>query len=655
MDLISLIRRRAKSFFAFKGRTAPVRLYLECLEYRVVPAGPGGGAGGVGGAAPPNTWVVTTGLAANDQATTVGSLRWAITNAQAGDTIDFAIPVLGGNVATINLLNKLPQITQAVTINGYSEGGQGAPIGQPLVQIDGITATGGMINGNGLNLTGLSGGSLVEGLAIYDFGSNGISLNQTNVVGITVQGCYVGNNAAGNLALPMGAANMGDGILINSSDNTIGGTGAGTGNWITNSGANGVEIIVAAGNFLGSNTIGYMQPSTSSSNLNGVRVFRSNANTIGAPGAGNYITASGSDGVVLDFSNNNVVTENFIGTDGNVAIANGANGVHALDTCSGNEISENDIAGNKNDGILLESGVTSTAIEANYIGLTDNGSSALGNGANGVQVQGANNTIGGTNDNGDGNTISGNGNDGVFIDGSAATNNAISANYIGTDSTGMVSLGNSNMGIEISGSANTVGGGTSQYLNVISGNGGSGIWLSGASNLVTGNYIGTNWDGTAALQKNSASNTPTGNGVNGIDVVGNSNTIGGAGGVGLNSPGNVISNNGYNGIEIHSDCANTIIQGNYIGTASSGKDALGNGHDGVYVMGAAGNGNTVGGNAAKFQNIISANGWYGIDVTSFVTIIEDFNFIGVASDGTTLLKNSIDGSNGTYGANDTHQ
>ena len=65
------------------------------------------------------------------------------------------------------------------------------------------------------------------------------------------------------------------------------------------------------------------------------------------------------------------------------------------------------------NGVLIDSGVSGTFVQANFIGVDASGGSALGNGANGVGVLGSNNTIGGSS--GGGNTISGNQPNGVLV------------------------------------------------------------------------------------------------------------------------------------------------------------------------------------------------------------------------------------------------
>ena len=145
----------------------------------------------------------------------------------------------------------------------------------------------------------------------------------------------------------------------------------------------------------------------------------------------------------------------------------------------------------------------SVAVLENEIGTDPSGTMAVGN-ENGVEIQGADNTIGGTTA-ADRNVISASENDGILIFGSAATGNVISGNDIGTDLTGTLNLGNLSSGVVITGApANTIGGTAPGAANVISGNGtlegqGAGVLINGTGavgNLVQGNLIGTDSHGT---------------------------------------------------------------------------------------------------------------------------------------------------------------
>ncbi len=200
---------------------------------------------------------------------------------------------------------------------------------------------------------------------------------------------------------------------------------------------------------------------------------------------------------------------------------------------------------------------------------------------NGIEVDGANNIIGGTTT-GAGNIISGNTKDGLLID-SNISGVVVQGNYIGTDVAGSAALANS-IGVEVAGSNNTLGGTTSSggniisrgAGNVISGNSSDGVLIDSAASGVTvqGNYIGTDQTGTTAIANGT-----------GILVSSSQNTIGGGGG-----EGNVISGNTGDGVQIASGISGALLVGNDIGTDHTGTTAVANG-TGVEVSGSD---NTVG-------------------------------------------------------------
>ncbi len=216
--------------------------------------------------------------------------------------------------------------------------------------------------------------------------------------------------------------------------------------------------------------------------------------------------------------------------------------------------------------------------------------------------------------------------------------NTISCNYIGTDVSGTLAFGNGVQGIVINSPNNLIGGATPESRNLISGNLESGVLinvLSANGNRIQGNLIGTDVTGRR----------PLGNRDNGI-TIGSAkyNLIGGE------FPGarNVISANGNNGVQIDRDdrASDNRIQGNFIGTDISGKYGLGNGLNGVAILG--GDKNLIGGLTAEARNVISANGANGVGLfpyNSFVATrnLVHGNFIGVGIEGDSDLGNRLDG------------
>jgi hypothetical protein len=188
----------------------------------------------------------------------------------------------------------------------------------------------------------------------------------------------------------------------------------------------------------------------------------------------------------------------------------------------------------------------------------------------------------------------------------------------------------------------TLAGGNSTVLGLdIGGFSGDGIDLTTAgADTIQADYIGTNAAGTAALA----------NGGNGIDiVVASGNTIGGLTATPGTGAGNVISGNAGFGINIHSPIgtpptSGNIVEGNLIGTAASGKVAIGNfstthnnGQAALFIDDSSGN--TIGGTTAQARNVISGNtaalGVYLLGPDNFV----EGNYLGVDITGNTALPN----------------
>ena len=349
-------------------------------------------------------------------------------------------------------------ITDPVVIDATTEPDYA---GAPVVQLDGSLAG----PANGLHVT--AGESTIRGLAINRFQSdgtletgNGILLDDGNEN--RIESCYVGTDVAGSVAL----GNQGAGVLVlQSDDNTIGGTTPGAGNVISGN-VWGVFVGPAvfgnliAGNLIGTNAAGDAALGNTQA---GVELHRAPSNTIGGrvPEARNVISGNG------------------VG----IRIAN-----------------------------MTGLGWTANRIEGNYIGTNAAGDAAVGNGT-GVRVVdlassfGGGDTIGGAAP-GAGNVVSGNLGVGIEVIGTAslhATESTypIQGNLIGVAADAAAPLGNGGDGIRLDGSA-AVGGLAPGAANTIAFNGGAGVsvhlrrnigtFLSGKTEtcLVRGNSIYAN-------------------------------------------------------------------------------------------------------------------------------------------------------------------
>ncbi len=268
-------------------------------------------------------------------------------------------------------------------------------------------------------------------------------------------------------------------------------------------------------------------------------------------------------------------------------------------------------------GILIQAGSDNNVIVGNYLGsLTSAGTDAgagEANGGNGILVQGAGNTIGGSTP-ADRNVISGNGIGVLLVNG--ATNNKLQGNLIGLGADGSTAIGNSGAGVSLNngGSAALVtgnligtdadGSNDAAERNVISANG-DGVVL--ANPEVTGNRIAGNLIGTDASGMLDRGNTFDGvrleNGTH-------ANTVGGSNAV----QHNVVSGNNEDGIHVVDETSDdNVLRGNWIGVNAAGTAMLGNGRNGIFIVGGADN-TVVGGAGTAEGNWIAGNAAVGVEV-----------------------------------------
>jgi titin len=362
----------------------------------------------------------------------------------------------------------------------------------------------------------------------------------------------------------------------------------------------------------------------------------------------------------------NWIASDYLGTDpsGQLAWGNGQQGVFISNGSAGNLVGTNGdgsndaaernlIAGNGGAGVGIQgNGTNGNVVAGNYIGTDVTGSKALPNSNQGVAIyNGATGNRVGTNGTdadltGERNVISGNKTQGVYI--SAANQNIVAGNYIGTDGTGTLALGNQQQGVLISSGAvaNRVGSngdgvGDGAEANVISGNVSQGVQISGtgtSQNVVAGNFIGTTASGTAAL----------GNQLYGVLLyTGATSNLIGTNGTDADVAGerNVISGNVAGGLNIAaSGTSQNTVAGNYIGTDATGNRALANLQSGVTIASAASN-NLIGASGASAaadaaqRNVISGNAAQGIAITGSSSNWIAGNYLGTNASGTAALPN----------------
>jgi hypothetical protein len=333
----------------------------------------------------------------------------------------------------------------------------------------GVDATGKLKDGNIFGITIIGGTNNVIGgtnsqlrNVVSANSQRGININSSRNV---VLGNYIGTdvdgtNGLGNGYEPNGSGNFGAGVWIEGTgahSNTIGGTAPGAGNLISGN-VRGVVMFYAPGtNLIQGNLIGPAVGGTSrlagiKKQLSGIYVDQSHANLIGGT---------------------NAAARNLI--SGNGDPAEGSEGI----------------------GLYLRSGLGNT-VQGNYIGTDVTGNAPLGNVRSGIECEFAGNgngsLIGGTAP-GARNVISANGGTGLGL--WQSSSNTVQANYIGVGADGTTALGNANSGIFIfTASGNTIGGSTAASGNVIAWNGYSndvhGIFISESGGPSRGNLIRRN-------------------------------------------------------------------------------------------------------------------------------------------------------------------
>ena len=565
------------------------------------------------------------------------SLRGAINNANANagaDTIDFAIPGIVGNVKIITLGSLLPDLTDTVTINGYSQDALttgGAKENTQLVGNDAVLR----IQLNGLDTIGrgfnvIASNVTIKGLVISRFTGDGITLSGNNN---QVSGCYIGMNPSGTAALPNG----GTGIVITGNNNRIGGAAIAQRNVISGNKFSGVHVKTGAtgavikGNYIGTNAAGNLDRGNESVGI----LIEANRNTIGGTTPSERNVASGNEehGIDILGGTGNIVQGNYVGTNaqGNSDLGNTRTGIRLEANAASNTIggtlpgAANLVSGNDGAGVVLtDLDTKSNTILGNFIGTTANGLSALSNPIGVLIFSNAQlNTIGGITS-GASNLISGNALAGIEI--RNANNNRVEGNTIGLNLNGAaLSNGAFGDGIQITNGAtgNTIGGIVTPARNVISGNNGAGVSINGSpANHVRGNYIGTNAAGSAAIANGR-----------GVRIEGGSqrNVVGGT----TAAFRNIISGCEYGVILDDAATTGNAVLGNFIGTNTTGSAAISN-RFGVGIFNAVRN--TIGGSQSGARNIISGNVDGNIYISENAAANSILgNFIGTNVNGTASL------------------
>jgi hypothetical protein len=479
------------------------------------------------------------GLASNGTTLTNGGDGVYVASTSSGNTIGSNPTAASGIVSNVISANG----GNGISLNGSSSN----TLVDNYIGTD-PTGTVAMANGlNGILVTGGSNGNEIGGTAYTDTTTGDVN-DPTGDKG-TVPAVFV-VPPLGNLV----SGNSGDGILINqnSQNNVLNGNFVGTtatGDSALGNAGDGVAIDGANNNFLVGCT--FLQNPfvyynvVSGNGGNGLHITDSNnitvqANFFGISADNSKIVANTLNGILVDGSSQNVQVGGVIPL-GNVAAGNGQNGIEVAGTATGftsfntfagifafqgaapngndgilvtstggnNTLQTNVASGNDNNGIEIAGNASGVTVDPDIVGLTTNGSAALPNIGNGLEIDGTahDNVVGGyqlsviPQDD-----FGGNDGYGVAIEGQAYDNQVLNS-YVGTNVLGTYAVPNGTGGILVAGSAtgNTIGGVTANptypVADVVAGNDGPGITLGSdtTATTITNNIIGYGAQGVVPI------------------------------------------------------------------------------------------------------------------------------------------------------------
>jgi CSLREA domain-containing protein len=298
---------------------------------------------------------------------------------QLRNTIRFDIP--GSGVHTIAPSTRLPTITRAVVIDGYTQPGSSPnTLATGDNAVLNIELNGTNVPGTGLAISHLSGSSTIRGLVINRFGEGIDVLGNTG--GSRIEGNFIGTDPTGSLDRGNGddGVNVGNGAT----GTVVGGTTPAARNVISGNACFAVELFSDAngnsiqGNYIGTDRTGTRSIPNGDGFICAAIDIRnsSSGNTVGgtSAGAGNLISGNACDGVFVESSGNKVLG-NRVGTtaNGTGALGNGEAGVFLTTNTNtstlvgdGTAAGSNTIAFNVEDGVEVQGG-TGGAISRNSI------------------------------------------------------------------------------------------------------------------------------------------------------------------------------------------------------------------------------------------------------------------------------------------------
>ena len=281
----------------------------------------------------PGNGVCSTG-GTNSQGATECTLRAAIAESNAvvgADMIRFAVPATepghAAGVWTIRPGSALPAITDQVDLDGTTQAGWTA---MPVIELDGSS-----LGGTEAGIRIDAAGTRVSGLAVGNFPADGVSVSADDV---TIRAMHVGLGADGTTDVGNGAI----GIAVTSGDRVmIGGSDPLDRNVIGNQPSTAIVVNASTDSVIRGNLVGVQADGvTPAPNDVGLGTTNTTNLTIGGTGAddGNVISGNTWEGIVLDTATvDAVVLGNRIGVgaDGTTPVPNGWTGVLSMTGSTG--------------------------------------------------------------------------------------------------------------------------------------------------------------------------------------------------------------------------------------------------------------------------------------------------------------------------------
>jgi hypothetical protein len=535
----------------------------------------------------PTTFVVNSFADDNIGHGNTGDLRYVINRANAGptaspdkpDTIRFSGLALSQANHTIRVgagaagNTPLPALIDKVVIDGTTAHGFDNLTGL-LLTLDGSS-----LHGSASGLTLLGGNSTVRGLEIMNFPGNGVLVQSSyNTIGGDEVGLDANrnpNNPAGQITSPLKDKSPTTAVFVRPPQ----------GNVISANGGDGIRLVngadhnVLEGNFIGTDVRGLV----AHGNLgNGVSIINSDYTQVYGttpPDQNNpfvfYNVISGNcgNGLVIDSSDHTEVYADFfgIGADNKTAVGNHLDGVLVEGTSDRTRFGlniplGNVTAANGGNGVEVKDSASRTLLMNNFVGVAAfNPSAQVPNHGDGLLI-----------------TSDGGGN---FYEGARFTTLIVTCQFSGNDRNGIDIRGNA-VGVQVSQSV---------------------IGLQ-----TDGNYAEPNLQNGIAIGGNASQIA-----IGGFEpsVLGGSEFPTGT--FPLLEAANLVSGNLGNGVVVGDHAQHVTIVNSFIGTQIDHTSPAGNGRNGIFLDGVSGVqvGSPPGTNQPRDRNIIAFNALDGVVVS----------------------------------------